>query len=482
MKLFLRAHGTRMREGRFAYVVQIFGCEPWNPGDFGLRGLLRLEGRVLPFIVQKATAEQRSGKRFGRETKLQVTRSMRDLIPSTETQHTATGKSRGDGRQAGGPATAKDLRIALFCGNYNCVRDGANNALNHLVSYLLQQGAQVRIYSPTVAEPAFEPAGDLVSVRSVAIPGRSEYRLTLGLDKRTREDVRRFRPTHIHVSAPDPQGYQAQRLARELGCPLVASLHTRFETYFEYYGLRAFRPWAERYLKAFYSRSDLVLVPNSQIREELEAWNMGNRLAVWSRGVDRQQFHPAFRSMEWRRSEGWEDADIIPLFFGRLVREKGIAEFSAAITKANEAGLKVRPMIVGEGPAEAEFARQLPGGARFLGRLTGEDLSRAIASADVLINPSTTEAFGNVNLEAMAAGLAVVSADVPSAQALISDNDNGVLVPPHDVEGYAEALADLAQDDRKRKRLGVMAAASAMAFTWSAALTDVVQNYLSLIN
>jgi len=78
--------------------------------------------------------------------------------------------------------STRDLRIALFCANYNCVRDGANNALNHLVSYLLQQGAQVRVYSPTVANPAFEPTGDLVSVRSVAIPGRSEYRLTLGLD------------------------------------------------------------------------------------------------------------------------------------------------------------------------------------------------------------------------------------------------------------------------------------------------------------
>lgn len=376
---------------------------------------------------------------------------------------------------------AKDLRIALFSGNYNCVRDGANNALNHLVSYLLQEGAKVRVYSPTVAKPAFDPAGDLVSVQSIAIPGRSEYRLTLGLDQRTRADVRRFAPTHIHVSAPDPQGYQAQALAHELGCPLVTSLHTRFETYFEYYGLRALRPSVERYLKRFYSRSDLVLVPNAQILEELESWNMGNRLAVWSRGVDRQTFHPAFRSLEWRRSQGWDDTDVIPLFFGRLVREKGIHEFSATIAKAIEQGLRVRPMIVGDGPAKAEFASKLPGGARFLGHLSGPDLSQAIASADVLINPSTTEAFGNVNLEAMSSGLAVVSADVPSAQALISHNDNGVLVPPHDVDGYTNALTDLARNERKRTLLGAAAAATATAFTWSSALLDVVQGYLGLI-
>ena len=55
-----------------------------------------------------------------------------------------------------------DLRIALFSGNYNYVRDGANQALNRLVGYLLRQGAAVRVYSPTVEEPDFEATGDLV--------------------------------------------------------------------------------------------------------------------------------------------------------------------------------------------------------------------------------------------------------------------------------------------------------------------------------
>ena len=72
-----------------------------------------------------------------------------------------------------------DLRIALVTGNYNYVLDGANRALNRLVEYLLRQGAAVRVYSPTVAQPAFEPQGDLVSVPSFSIPGRPEYRFPL---------------------------------------------------------------------------------------------------------------------------------------------------------------------------------------------------------------------------------------------------------------------------------------------------------------
>src|SRR3546814_20855936 len=54
-----------------------------------------------------------------------------------------------------------DLRIALFSGNYNMTVDGANKALNRLVGYLLAQGAAVRVYSPTVDDPAFAPTGEL---------------------------------------------------------------------------------------------------------------------------------------------------------------------------------------------------------------------------------------------------------------------------------------------------------------------------------
>src|SRR6478609_4687403 len=97
---------------------------------------------------------------------------------------------------------ASDLRVALFSGNYNYVRDGANQALNRLVGYLLKQGAQVRIYSPTVAEPAFPPTGDLVSLPSVSIPGRPEYRLGLGLNSRVRRDLDQFQPNIVHIAAP----------------------------------------------------------------------------------------------------------------------------------------------------------------------------------------------------------------------------------------------------------------------------------------
>src|SRR5215210_6369190 len=138
------------------------------------------------------------------------------------------------------------IRVALFSGNYNYLREGANQALNRLVDDLESGGdARFRIYSPVTDSPAFEPAGTLVAVPSIPLPVRSEFRLALGLPRAIRDDVRRFSPHLVHVSTPDILGTRAQTFAKQLGVPVVASMHTRFETYLDYYGLGRARPLME---------------------------------------------------------------------------------------------------------------------------------------------------------------------------------------------------------------------------------------------
>jgi glycosyltransferase involved in cell wall biosynthesis len=136
----------------------------------------------------------------------------------------------------------------------------------------------------------------------------------------------------------------------------------------------------------------------------------------------------------------------------------------------------VRPLVVGEGPARAWLEERLPG-AVYTGHLDGEALGRAVASADILINPSVTEAFGNVNLEAMAAGLAIVSADVGSARALIDPGRTGLLVPPADPAAYAGAAELLIADAHRRRRLGRAAAEASLAYSWPDILDSAIDAY-----
>ena len=376
--------------------------------------------------------------------------------------------------------SAEGLRIALFSGNYNCVRDGANRALNRLVAHLLERGAAVRVYSPTVQTPAFAPAGDLVSVPSIRIPGRSEYRLAIGLPAAIRDDVRAFAPTHVHVSCPDFLGGKAQALARALGVPIVASMHTRFETYPSYYHLDFLTPAIRHRLRNFYAGSDLILAPNPPMAESLVALGVtAERLRIWGRGVDRDQFNPARRSEDWRRAQGFASDEPMLLFFGRLVQEKGFDVFVATVKELARRGRKLRPVVIGDGPARPKFESQLPD-ALFTGHLDGEALARAVASADILVNPSTTEAFGNVNLEAMAAGLAVVSADVGSASALIDHGRSGLLVPPEDAPAYADAVETLIDAPRRRQALAQAALGVSATYDWTDILDSVIAAYRSV--
>ncbi|KAK0339635.1 hypothetical protein LTR94_033735, partial [Friedmanniomyces endolithicus] len=145
----------------------------------------------------------------------------------------------------------------MFSGNYNYVRDGANQAQNLLVGHLLDRGVQVRVYSPTTRTPAFEARGEVVDVPAVAMPGgRGEYRLGRGLPRRPRRDLAAFAPDLVHVSAPEFLGHAAVTWARRRGVPVVATVHTRFETYFQYYGLAAIQPAIKAILRRFYNRAD----------------------------------------------------------------------------------------------------------------------------------------------------------------------------------------------------------------------------------
>ena len=373
-----------------------------------------------------------------------------------------------------------DLRIALFSGNYNYVRDGANQALNRLVEYLLRQGAAVRVYSPTIAEPAFEPTGDLVSLPSIAIPGLAEYRIPLRLSGRVKADLAAFAPNIIHISSPDRVARQARKWADVRGLPVLASVHTRFETYFRYYNLAFIEPLMVAWLRKLYRRCDALVAPSESMAQVLREQRMNYDIDIWSRGVDRTIFGPERRDLAWRQQLGIADATPVIGFLGRLVMEKGLDVFADAIDQLRRRGVDHDVLVVGEGPARDWFESRLPG-AHFVGFQGGTDLARAIAGMDMLFNPSVTETFGNVTLEAMACGRPVVAAKATGSQSLVADKRSGRLVPPGAIGQFADALAAYCADPALRGAHGAAGEARSREFSWDAINQTVADNYLRLI-
>lgn len=384
------------------------------------------------------------------------------------------------GAPSSGTTPLAGLRVALFSGNYNYVRDGANQALNRLVEYLLRQGAQVRTYSPVVAQPAFEATGPLVPVRSWPIPGRAEYRFPLALGREARADLKAFAPMVVHVASPDVVGHRAVTWARRRGIPVLASVHTRFETYPRYYHMGFLEPALEAMLRRFYRRCSALVAPSESMVEVLRAQGMNDDVSLWTRGVDRTIFHPEKRDLAWRRGLGIADGETVIGFLGRLVMEKGLDVFAATIAELRARGLAHRVLVIGEGPARGWFAENMPD-AVFVGHQSGADLGRAVASMDVLFNPSVTETFGNVTLEVMACALPVVAAAATGSESLVVDGVSGRLVAPGDVAGFADALQAYLADPALIRAHGAAGAARAGEFAWDRINQAVADAYLRLI-
>lgn len=373
------------------------------------------------------------------------------------------------------------LKIALFSGNYNMIVDGANKALNRLVEYLLRHGADVRVYSATVARPAFEGHGTIVSLPSVAFPSRAEYRMPIMLSSAARRDLEAFAPDVLHISSPDFAARAAVRWARARGIPVLASVHTRFETYARYYGIGFLERPLEAWLRGLYRRCDALVVPSQSTADVLREQGMNDDISLWERGVDREVFNSGRRDLAWRRAQGIADDDVAIGFLGRLVMEKGLDDFAAAIAELRRRGVAHKVLVVGDGPARERFEESLPG-AVFTGFQEGADLGRAVAAMDVLFNPSVTETFGNVTLEAMACGVPVVAARATGSSCLIADAVNGTLVPPGDTAAYADALAAYVADPALRAAHGRAGEERSRAYTWDAINRTVADTYLRLID
>ncbi|WP_294395294.1 glycosyltransferase family 1 protein [uncultured Sphingomonas sp.] len=374
-----------------------------------------------------------------------------------------------------------DLRVALFSGNYNYVRDGANQALNRLSGYLQRQGAKVRIYSPKSKTPAFPGIGKVVGVPAIPIPGRTEYRMPLGIPGKVQRDLKEFGANIFHVSIPEFLGHRAVTLAHKWNKPVVASVHTRFETYPRYYGFAFLEPVVEAGLRRFYRRCDAIFAPSESMAQVLREQRMSYDVGIWSRGVDTDIFNPARRDMEWRRSLGIGDDEAVVAFIGRIVMEKGLDVFAETMDMLHRRGTKARMLIIGEGPARPWFENRLPDGAVFTGFQRGEDLARAIASSDMLLNPSVTETFGNVTLEAMACGLPVIAARATGSLSLVEDNITGRLIRPGANEAFAQALRFYCQDASARAAAGEAGRQVSERYSWDAVNGALVDGYLRII-
>ena len=370
----------------------------------------------------------------------------------------------------------RGTRIALFTGAYNHIADGVSLTLNRLVAFLEGQGANVRVFAPTIPDPPLKHAGTLTPVRSISAPGRPDYRVSLGLSGGALNSLTEFDPHLFHIATPDLLGLAALRHAGKLGRPVVASYHTHFASYLKYYRLGIIEPLVWNYLRWFYRQCRHVYVPTGSMMEVLEKNGISGNLRLWPRGVESQLFNPGQRSMQWREARGIDEHDPVICFVSRLVTEKGLDVVTDVMRGLKKRGVAHRLVIVGDGPERDRLRSALPD-AIFEGHQTGQPLATAYASSDLFLFPSDTETFGNVTLEALSSGLPAVVANATGSNTLVQDGYNGSLATPRNSGDFLEKTVKLLGDDAWRAKMSVNARRSAESYDWAKVLGRMVTYY-----
>jgi len=248
---------------------------------------------------------------------------------------------------------------------------------------------------------------DPTLVRSLPFPGYSGVRVGLPAGGSLLRCWTERRPDAVYVATEGPLGWSAVSAARRLRIPVFSGFHTNFHTFSEHYHIGWLSGLIYRYLIAFHNRTAGTFVATGDLRSDLEARGVKN-VSVLGRGVDSRLFTPERRSAALRRAWRASDADLVALYVGRVAMEKNLALAIASYRAMQRLKPGIRFVIVGDGPERAPLQKSNPD-LIFCGTHTGESLAERYASADIFLFPSETETFGNVTLEAMASGLAVVA-------------------------------------------------------------------------
>jgi phosphatidylinositol alpha 1,6-mannosyltransferase len=370
------------------------------------------------------------------------------------------------------------MKVALYTGTYVKDKDGAVRSIYQLVASMIGSGHEVVVWTPDFM-PGDNGMVPVNMVPSVPLPLYPDYKLGF-YNAVTEQQLDDFTPDIVHISTPDIVGRKFLRYARKKGIPVGSAYHTDFPSYLSFYHLGFTEPAFWSYLRRFYNACDVVFAPNESVRERLVGKGI-EKIDIWSRGIDKTLFDPSRRSEKLRRSWGAEGRTTI-IYAGRFVPYKDVGVVTSLYERFRNDGLgdKARFVMIGSGPEEAEMRRRMPE-AIFTGYLTGDPLPEAYASGDLFLFPSTTEAFCNVALEALASGLPSIVSDTGGCKELVERSGGGLVAKAGDVDEFYACCKKLMRDDELFRAMRERGLAFAENKSWTAVNSRLIDRYQNMI-
>jgi len=345
------------------------------------------------------------------------------------------------------------VRIGIVSETYPPEINGVALTVHSLAAGLAARGHTVELVRPHQQHPFMDEPGIVaLEVRGASLPRYPGLRFGLPAGSTLRERWSRLRPDAIYVATEGPLGWSAVRAAKRMNIPTATGFHTRFDTYANHYGVGFLTPVVRNYLRRFHRRAAATLVPTEALANELTSLGV-DTARLLRRAVDTQLFHPRHRSAELRASWGVDGNTPVVLYVGRIAPEKNLDLAVRTFRAIQQKVPKARYVWVGDGPARAALQTANPDFI-FAGMHRGEALARHYASADLFPFPSLSETFGNVILEALAAGVPVVAYEEGAAREHLLSGRNGYRIDAGDEKAFIESAVTLASNASLIRHMG----------------------------
>jgi L-malate glycosyltransferase len=369
---------------------------------------------------------------------------------------------------------ASDLRVALVAPSLRL--GGLERVVRDLAAGFVRRGIPTAVF---VTESAGEYAATLREVGIPVVDCSARRPRMLRVPTRLYRRLARFRPTIIHA-------HSGSWLPASLARALLRRPRLVFTDHGRYLPEPRYRAVTERQI--YYRQTDRVVAVSGELAAYLQAFlNLERAPDVVPNGVDLSEYggREPSRRAELRGSWGLkDDRDILAVAVGRLETVKNHEGMLEAVALARSTAPGLRLAIVGMGGLEAALRQRavalgLEHDVLFLGHR--RDVADCLAAADVFVSASTSEGLPISLLEAMGAGLPIVTTAVGGIPDALGTPPAGVLVPAGQPDALAEALADLATDPRRRAELGRAASLRSREFGLDACVEAYLEVYREVL-
>lgn len=371
------------------------------------------------------------------------------------------------------------MRVAVFTETFLPKMDGIVRVVCLLLDHLQRRNIETIVFAPRLLDGSVSDynSAPVIALPGITLPLYPELRICPP-SLRMHREFKAFQPDVAHFIHPVTVGLPGMWMAKRQRIPTLASFHLDLAQMATHHRLPFLRPLTNLVTRSVFNWADYALAPSKRVQTELQALGVRD-VGLWKRGVDAETFNPRYRdaAMRDQLSDGHPD-DILLLYVGRLSAEKHVDKLRAVLERVPG----TRLAIVGHGPARDQLEAHFAGTpTKFMGEMKGEPLSQAYASADVFTFASALETFGLVVLEAMAAGLPVVSSRVGGIPDVVNEGETGYLFDVGDVEGLVAGVEKIVTDRDNLRRMGQAARAFAETQNWPAMMEEVITHYERLI-